>query len=110
MEQLPLTFVQSTVEPDIQDCFTPAFNFTKINSSGGRLAFTTGKVYWLPDNPMAMLDQGWVINVDEIDSYGKWGLAGFFIKLKDGKELRFIPYFDWDNRTPGRMIVWVPWK
>lgn len=89
MEQLPLTFVQSTVEPDIQDCFTPAFNFTKINSSGGRLAFTTGKVYWLPDNPMAMLDQGWVINVDEIDSYGKWGLAGFFIKLKDGKELRF---------------------
>jgi DUF1680 family protein len=28
----------------------------------------------------------------------------------DGKELRFIPYFDWDNRTPGRMIVWVPWK
>ena len=38
---------------------------------------------------MAMLDQGWVINVDEIDSYGKWGLAGFFIKRKDGKELRF---------------------
>ena len=28
----------------------------------------------------------------------------------DGRELRFIPYFDWDNRTPGRMIVWVPWK
>ena len=89
MEQLPLVFNQATVEPDIQECFTPAFNFTKINSSNGRLAFTTGKIYWLPDNPMAMLDQGWVINVNEIDSCDKWGLAGFAIKLKDGKELRF---------------------
>ena len=89
MEQLPLTFVQSTVEPDIQECFEPAFNFTKINSSNGRLAFTQGKVYWLPDNPMALLDQGWVINVSEIASYSKFGLAGFVIKLVDGKELRF---------------------
>jgi len=89
MEQLPLTFVQSTVEADIQECFTPAFNFTKLNSSSGRLAFTNGKIYWLPDAPMAMLDQGWVINVSEIAGYGKYGLAGFSIKLKDGKELRF---------------------
>ena len=89
MEQLPLTFVQSSVEPEIQECFTPAFNFTKINSSSGRLAFTEGKVYWLPDSPMAMLDQGWVIKVSEIESYGKYGLTGFSIKLVDGKELRF---------------------
>lgn len=89
MEQLPLTFIQSTVEPDIQDCFTPAFSFTKINSSNGRLAFTTGKIYWLPDAPMAMLDQGWVIRVSEIDSCAKFGISGFSIKLKDGKELRF---------------------
>lgn len=89
MEQLPLTFVQATVEPDIQECFRPSFNFTKISSSSGRLAFTPGKVYWLPDNPMAMMDQGWVIGVSEIESYGKWGLAGFSIKLVDGKELRF---------------------
>ena len=89
MEQLPLTFIQATVEPDIQECFRPSFNFTKISSSSGRLAFTPGKVYWLPDNPMAMMDQGWVIGVSEIESYGKWGLAGFSIKLVDGKELRF---------------------
>ena len=89
MEQLPLTFVQATVEPDIQECFRPSFNFTKISSSSGRLAFTPGKVYWLPDNPMAMMDQGWVIGVSEIESYGKWGLAGLSIKLVDGKELRF---------------------
>lgn len=89
MEQLPLTFVQATVEPDIQECFRPAFNFTRINSSSGRLAFTPGKVYWLPDNPMAMMDQGWVIDISEIEGCGKWGLAGFFIKLVDGKELRF---------------------
>lgn len=89
MEQLPLTFNQSSIEEDIQECFTPAFNFTKINSSNGRLAFTTGKIYWLPDNPMALLDQGWVINVSEIESCGKYGLAGFTIKLKEGKELRF---------------------
>ena len=43
MEQLPLTFVQATVEPDIQECFRPAFNFTKLSSSSGRLAFTPGK-------------------------------------------------------------------
>lgn len=22
--------------------------------------------------------------------------------------LRAIPYYAWDNRTPGRMVVWVP--
>ena len=89
MEQLPLTFIQSSVEPDIQESFSPAFNFTKINSSNGRLAFTENKVYWLPENPMAMLDQGWVIKASEIESYGKYGITGFSIKLVDGKELRF---------------------
>ena len=89
MEQLPLVFVQSTVEPDIQECFTPAFNFTKLQSSNGRLAFVNDKVYWLPDAPMALLDQGWVINISEIESYSKYGISGFSIKLKEGKELRF---------------------
>lgn len=89
MEKLPITFVQATVDPDILECFTPAFNFTKINSSNGRLAFVPGKVYWLPDEPIALMDQGWVINVNEIAGYGKWGISGFSIKLVDGKELRF---------------------
>lgn len=89
MEQLPLTFTQSVLDPEIQECFTPAYNFTKLNSSNGRLAFTTGKVYWLPDSPMALMDQGWVINVSEIDSCSKYGISGFIIKLVDGKELRF---------------------
>ena len=89
MEQLPLTFNQTTVEPEIQECFTPAFNFTRINSSSGRLAFTPGKLYWLPDAPMAMMDQGWVVNISEIEGCSKYGLGGFLIKLKDGKELRF---------------------
>ena len=93
MEQLPLTFVQSTVEPEIQECFTPAFNFTRINSSSGRLAFTANKLYWLPDNPMAMMDQGWVANISAIDSCSKSGIAGSIIKLKDGKELRFSNVF-----------------
>lgn len=89
MEQLPLTFTQSVLDPEIQECFTPAYNFTKLNSSNGRLAFTTGKVYWLPDSPMALMDQGWVIYVSEIDSCSKYGISGFTIKLVDGKELRF---------------------
>ena len=89
MEQLPLTFVQSTVEPQIQGYFRPAYNFSRINSSNGRLAFTADKVYWLPDAPMALLDQGWVISASEVDSCSKQGIAGFIIKLKDGKELRF---------------------
>jgi len=89
MEQLPLTFVQSTVEPDIQECFTPAYNFAKLSSSNGRLAFTTGKIYWLPDNPIALLDQGWVLNISEVAGCDKYGLTGFIIRLADGKELRF---------------------
>jgi uncharacterized membrane protein len=89
MEQLPLTFIQSTVEPDIQECFTPAFNFTRINSSNGRLAFTTGKIYWLPEAPIAMLDQGWVIKISEVAGCDKYGISGFIIRLVDGKELRF---------------------
>lgn len=89
MEKLPLTFVQATVDPDIRECFDPAFNFTKINSSNGRLAFTEGKLYWLPEAPIALMDQGWVIAYSEIESYGKFGLAGFTIKLVDGSELRF---------------------
>ena len=89
MEKLPLAFVQSSIEQDIQECFTPAFNFTKLQSSNGRLAFINDKVYWLPDSPMAMMDQGWVINVSEIESCGKYGISGFSIKLVDGTELRF---------------------
>lgn len=89
MEQLPLTFNQSSVDPEIKECFRPAFNFTKINSSNGRLAFTSGKIYWLPDAPMALLDQGWVLSVSEVDSCSKYGISGFLIKLVDGKELRF---------------------
>lgn len=89
MEKLPITFVQATVDPDIMECFEPAFNFTKINASNGRLAFTEGKLYWLPEAPIAVLDQGWVINYAEIASYAKTGLAGFAIKLVDGKTLQF---------------------
>ena len=89
MEQLPLTFNQASVEPEIQAFYTPAYNFTRINSSNGRLAFTENKVYWLPDAPMAMLDQGWVINISEIEGCSKYGISGFIIKLVDGKELRF---------------------
>ena len=89
MEKLPLTFVQATVDPDIQECFEPAFNFTKINASNGRLAFTEGRLYWLPYEPIAVMDQGWVINYAEIASYAKTGLAGFCIKLVDGKSLQF---------------------
>ena len=86
---MPLTFVQSTVEPDIQECFTPAYNFTKLSSSNGRLAFTDGKIYWLPDAPIAMMDQGWVIKISEVAGCDKYGLTGFIIRLVDGKELRF---------------------
>ena len=89
MEQLPLTFVQANLEPEILECYTPAFNFTKLSSSNGMLAFTRDKLYWLPDEPIAMMDQGWWVLYSEIAECGKWGVAGFFIKLVDGKELRF---------------------
>ncbi len=89
MEQLPLTFVQSSLEPEILECYTPAFNFTKLSSSNGMLAFTRNKLYWLPDEPIALMDQGWSVLYSEIAECGKWGVAGFSIKLVDGKELRF---------------------
>ncbi len=89
MEQLPLTFVQASIEPEIMECIKPAFNFTKLSSSNGRLAFTKDKLYWLPDEPIALMDQGWFVTYPEIESCGKYGVAGFIIKLVDGKELRF---------------------
>ena len=30
--------------------------------------------------------------------------------LADGKPLRLIPYFVWDNRTPGKMDVWIDYQ
>ena len=27
-----------------------------------------------------------------------------------GREMTFIPYFLWDNREPGRMLVWLPYR
>ncbi len=39
----------------------------------------------MPDAPMALMDQGWVIDVSEIESCSKSGIAGFIIKLTSGK-------------------------
>jgi hypothetical protein len=34
-----------------------------------------------------------------------------FIKATDGDmELNFLPYYAWDNREPGRMKVWIPFR
>lgn len=88
MKKLPLTFVQSTVT-GIEEVFTPAFQFFALSSSNGRLAFTSDKVFWLPDTPMAILNQGWVADIEEIATCKKTGILGFQIILTDGKKLKF---------------------
>ena len=78
------------------------YNKTRVSSYGGDLIFTRDKVYFLvapPDprerHPMDFggAPKSWCININEIASYGKYGLGGFKITLTDGKDIRFSNVF-----------------
>lgn len=82
--------------------FELAYNKNRVSSYEGHMYITPDKMYFLVA-PAAMpgksvMDMGgapksWCIDLNEIASYGKYGLAGFKIALKDGKDLRFTNVF-----------------
>lgn len=82
--------------------FEMEYNKNRVSSCPGHLYITADKVYFLvdPAGPatksildMGKLPKSWCIDISEIDSYRKYGLGGFLIKLKDGHELRFTNVF-----------------
>lgn len=78
------------------------YNKTRVSSYGGQLIFTRDKVYFLvaPSDPSTRspfdfgdAPKSWCIDISEIESHRKYGLAGYLFKLHDGKEIRFTNVF-----------------
>ena len=85
-----------------KEAFEILYNKTRVSSWEGHLYITPDKVYFIVA-PAGMegrsiadiggAPKSWCIDVNEVASYGKYGLGGFKITLKDGKELRFTNVF-----------------
>ena len=85
-----------------KESFEILYNKNRVSSWEGTMYITPDKIYYLVA-PASMagksiVDIGgapksWCIDLSEIASYGKFGLGGFKITLKDGKELRFTNVF-----------------
>ena len=85
-----------------KESFEIMYNKNRVSSWDGTLYITPDKVYFLVA-PAGMagksiVDIGgapksWCIELGEIASYGKFGLGGFKIELKDGNVLRFTNVF-----------------
>ncbi|MCR5014592.1 MAG: hypothetical protein K6A28_07445 [Bacteroidales bacterium] len=82
--------------------FEILYNKNRVSSWEGTMYVTADKVYYLvAPSSMAgksIVDIGgapksWCIDISEIASYGKYGLGGFKIELKDGEVLRFTNVF-----------------
>ena len=90
MQELLKTFRKEEIAEAIEATFEPAINKTRFESYNGEVLFTPTKVYLLPRfeedqrkfNPICF-------EIAEIDSWKKFGLFGFEIKLKDGYVQRF---------------------
>ena len=76
-----------------KEAFEILYNKTRVSSWEGHLYITPDKVYFIVA-PAGMegrsiadiggAPKSWCIDVNEIASYGKYGLGGFKITLKDG--------------------------
>lgn len=85
-----------------KEAFEVLYNKNRVSSWEGCMYVTPDKIYYLV-NPAGMAGKSiadiggapksWCIDLSEIASYGKYGLGGFKITLKDGKELRFTNVF-----------------
>lgn len=78
------------------------YNKTRVSSYNGDLILTRDKVYFLvaPPDPnerhpfdFSGAPKSWCLDINEIASYGKYGLGGFKFTLKDGKDVRFTNVF-----------------
>ena len=95
MVELEKDYSPENIDEIAQESFTPLFNLTRINSTPGEMIFSAdNKIYYFFENPaVKMVKRHWCIDIAEIASYGKTGLAGFKIVLKDGTTLRFSNVF-----------------
>lgn len=84
-----------------KEVFEILYNKTRVSSCEGTMYITPDKIYYLvaPSQLPSGLDRiggapkSWCIDLGEIASYGKFGLGGFKIELKDGNTLRFTNVF-----------------
>lgn len=83
-----------------KESFELLYNKNRISSWEGHLYITEDKAYFFVEQKVgdSYADIGgapksWCIDLSEIASYGKFGLGGFKIELKDGNVLRFTNVF-----------------
>lgn len=84
-----------------KESFEILYNKNRVSSWDGTMYITPDKMYFLVSpgaKPTSIADIGgapksWCIDLSEIASYGKFGLGGFKIDLKDGNTLRFSNVF-----------------
>ena len=83
-----------------KESFELLYNKNRVSSWDGHLYITADKAYFIVEQKKgeSIADIGgapksWSIDLSEIASYGKYGLGGFKIELKDGNVLRFTNVF-----------------
>jgi len=85
-----------------KEVFEILYNKNRVSSWEGKMYITPDKIYYFVA-PASMsgksiadiggAPKSWCIDLSEIASYGKYGLGGFKIELKDGNVLRFSNVF-----------------
>ena len=94
MIDLPSDSRPESIENEIQATFEPLYNFTRLSSTEGKMAFTADKIYYFIGNPaIRQTVADWCIDISEIAEFKKQGLAGYQIILADGKRLLFSNVF-----------------
>jgi len=83
----------------------------RVKADEGRRAIQRGPIVYCleeTDNPNisdAVLDAGAVLDT-AFEPHLLGGVVTVTARHKSG-DLKFIPYYSWDSRDPGRMEVWV---
>lgn len=91
----------------------------KVVQADPRVKVNTGKravqrgplVYCVEEVDNAAIDDAIISSDMSFETYTNpdLGVIGLIGK-EDGRELRFIPYYAWDNRSEGKMKVWIDYK
>ena len=90
MEELLKTFRKEDIDEPIVASFDPVINKTRIISYQGDMYITPTKIYLLPRSEADMaVYYPKCIAISEIDSWKKYGLAGFQFNFKDGSQQLF---------------------
>lgn len=94
MIKLKAPFSKENISEEIQEILTPAYNINRFSSYNGELCFTANRIYWVFEAGYPrQFFSAWSIDISEIESYKKTGIAGYLITLKDGQTLRFSNVF-----------------